>query len=155
MDVIRRNTDYALRLAGVLAGHYNGSPVSARRLAEECSVPYHLTCKLLQKLAGASIVHSVMGPAGGYMLSREPESISMRDVIECIQGRISLNSCLADSSDVESAGSTGCRFIKHCPLHDRLAVLQKDMDTYFDETTVGQLSINGELCSINNNQYER
>ena len=136
MDVIRRNTDYALRLAASLASNYAGSPVSARKLAAECSVPYQLTCKLLQRLASAEIVRSVMGPAGGYELSRDPGKVSMKEVIETIQGYISLNTCFADAKK--------CPLKGHCPLHEKLTQLQEDMDRYFDTTTLGQLTMNSE-----------
>jgi len=51
MDIIRRNTDYALRLMALLAGFsQKKESVSARSLSEIAAVPYPLTCKLLQQL---------------------------------------------------------------------------------------------------------
>ena len=79
MDVIRRNTDYALRLVVGLVENYGKAPVSARQLAKNQDVSYELACKLLQKLSSAKLVKSSMGAAGGFELAKRPEkSVSIR-----------------------------------------------------------------------------
>ncbi|MHC4952130.1 MAG: RrF2 family transcriptional regulator [Planctomycetota bacterium] len=76
MDLIRRDTDYAFRFVAHLSGVFeDGRTVSARSLAKDNQVTYALTCKILQKLAGADIVESVMGPKGGFRLSKKPQDI--------------------------------------------------------------------------------
>jgi len=50
MDMIRRNTNYALRLMMNLAGRSGKRAVSSRVLSEKKEVSYQLTCKLLQRL---------------------------------------------------------------------------------------------------------
>jgi len=84
MDVIRRNTDYAVRLAVHLAKHYGKEPISTRAAAAEEQVPYQLACKLMQKLNNANLVASCMGPRGGFVLASEYESLSAwrRDLSE-------------------------------------------------------------------------
>ena len=72
MDVLRRNTDYGLRMMAALAGHFGGELVSARQLAGTGHFSYELGCKILQKLNKAGLVKSSMGPKGGFTLSREP-----------------------------------------------------------------------------------
>ena len=67
MDVLRRNTDYGLRMMTVLAEHFNnGQLISARQLAGNGHFSYQLGCKLLQKLHRAQLVKSGMGPKGGF-----------------------------------------------------------------------------------------
>ena len=57
MDIIRRNTDYALRIMTLLVGlSKQKEAVSARSLSEQAAVPYPLTCKLLQRLQKSDIV---------------------------------------------------------------------------------------------------
>ena len=81
MDVLRRDTDYALRMMVNLAGHFNGKFTSARRLADDGNFSYQLGCKILQKLHQAKLVKSDRGPKGGFALSRPPAKINLMEII--------------------------------------------------------------------------
>ena len=79
MDILRRNTDYALRLMVSLAREYGKGALATRTLAEDEDVSYQLACKLMQRLHAAKLVESCMGPKGGFRLSRKPADISIRE----------------------------------------------------------------------------
>lgn len=61
-------------------------PVPAARLAELHDVSGSYLAKQLQALSRAGLVHSVQGKAGGYVLTRAPERISVLDVVEAVDG---------------------------------------------------------------------
>ncbi|WP_433894512.1 RrF2 family transcriptional regulator [Streptomyces sp. CA-111067] len=61
-------------------------PVPATRLAELHDVSASYLAKQLQALSRAGLVRSVQGKAGGYVLTREPASITVLDVVEAIDG---------------------------------------------------------------------
>ena len=128
MDVIKRNTDYALRAMLHLARNYGGESISSRVLADAEDIPYQLTCKLMQKLHGAGMVKSEMGPKGGFSLSKAPKAISLRDVVAVIQGPISINRCLVQS-DV-------CERQLCCMLSNKLAGLQDVVEEYLGGVTL-------------------
>ncbi|MHC4394658.1 MAG: RrF2 family transcriptional regulator [Planctomycetota bacterium] len=131
MDVLRKNTDYALRMMVILANHYNGQLMSARKLTSEGNFSYQHGCKLLQKLHKAKLVESHMGPKGGFALSREPSKITLIEIINVFQGGIRLNKCLA--------GGEGCEFEKVCEVNTKLSCLQLYIDGYLGGITLKEI----------------
>jgi len=131
MDVIRRNTDYALRLVVGLVENYDKAPVSARQLAKNQDVSYELACKLLQKLSSAKLVKSSMGAAGGFELAKKPEKISLYQVIEAVQGSICLNRCVPDAKSCPRR--CGCRISKN------LVELQRYIEDYMKNIMLSEL----------------
>lgn len=93
---ITLESDYALRILTAMAG-YEGI-TDAKTIAEETSVTLRFTLKILHKLVMGEMVQSFKGSHGGYKLSRSPESITLRDVIELIDGPIAIARCL-DSAE--------------------------------------------------------
>lgn len=132
MDVIRRNTDYALRAMVHLAAHYGSKPVSTRAMARDEDVPYQLACKLMQKLHDSKLVESSMGPRGGFRLRRQPSKISVLEVIEAIQGPLRLNRCLLHAD--------ACPRQDGCEVREKLAELQRSINTYLGGITLDELA---------------
>ncbi|MFC1675647.1 RrF2 family transcriptional regulator [Planctomycetota bacterium] len=132
MNVLRRDTDYALRMMVNLAGHFNsGRSVSARQLTAQGNFSYQLGCKILQKLHKAGMVESRMGPKGGFILSREPSKITLMDIINVLQSGIRLNKCLL--------GGDGCEFASECEINTKLSSLQLYIDGYLGGITLEQI----------------
>ena len=131
MDILRRNTDYALRLMISLAKRYEKGSVSTRTLADEQEVSYQLACKLMQRLHDARLVDSCMGPKGGFRLNRAPEQINLWEVVEVSQGPVRLNRCLMS----ECACPRGGR----CAVRAKITELQGHMEEYLRGVTVGDL----------------
>ncbi|HIJ52651.1 MAG TPA: Rrf2 family transcriptional regulator [Planctomycetes bacterium] len=131
MDVLRRNTDYALRAIVNLAAHYGNEPVSTRTIAVQEDISYQLACKLMQKLQNARFVKSCMGPKGGFVLGRKPSKISLLEVIEAIQGPISLNRCLLSVN--------ACPKQKGCTVRAKLVGLQECIYEYLSGITLDEL----------------
>lgn len=135
MDVIRRNTDYAVRLIIHLAKHYGNGPISTRAAAVEEQVPYQLACKLMQKLNNAKLVTSCMGPKGGFVLGAEPSKISLLEVVEAIQGPISMNRCVLSED--------ACPKQTTCTVRGKLASLQKNINSGLAGITLDELAPKG------------
>jgi len=132
MDILRRNTDYALRLMVSLAREYGNGALATRTLAESEDVSYQLACKLMQRLHAAKLVESCMGPKGGFRLRRPPAEISILDVIKAIQGPLRLNRCLLSDA--------ACPRSDTCPVHAKIGELQDRMDEYLGGISLEELA---------------
>jgi len=132
MDILRRNTDYALRAMVHLAVNYGGEKISTRVIAEQEDISYKLACKLMQKLHDAGLVESSMGPKGGFSLSREPAKINLLEIIEAIQGPIIVNRCLREDEQ--------CPRQKTCPLSPGLSVLQNKITDYLSGVNLDEIT---------------
>ena len=89
---ITQEADYAVRSINCLAGH--GRRMDARTVSEKTGVTLRFTLKIFRKLGLAGIVQSYKGVKGGYELTRAPSAISLREVIEAVDGPIVINRCL-------------------------------------------------------------
>ncbi len=144
MEMILRNTDYALRLMVGLARHGSQSAVSTRQLAGEQDVSYQLACKLMQRLSGAQLVQSSMGGKGGFRLRRAPEEVSLLEIITAIQGPICLNRCLVPNAI--------CSHRRNCQTCGKLHELQEMIERYMARVSLQELL--GD-SGVGNEQHQR
>ncbi len=135
MNIVRQNTDYAFRALINLARRYGQDVISTKVLAEEEDISYQFACKILQKLQGAKLVRSTMGPKGGYYLSKPPARVSLLEVIEAVQGRVSLNKCLLTED--------ACNRKPNCGVSEKLAELQEYVESFLRDVTLDEFIENG------------
>jgi Rrf2 family protein len=74
--------EYGLIVSIHLARRAGQGPVAARELSEHERLPHDYVEQILLRLRRAGIVDSVRGAKGGYLLAREPQAVSVKDVIE-------------------------------------------------------------------------
>jgi len=133
VEILRRNSDYALRALAALAraDGDDGRPVSAHQLAraERLAEP-HLR-KLLQKLEHAGLIVSSRGAAGGFRLARRPEAISLLEAVEAVQGKLVVNRCFL--------GRRACSRRDSCPLSAKLAGIQEGLGALFGRVNLADL----------------
>ncbi len=131
MDIVRRNTDYATRAMVHLVCDESGTAVSTRAIAEKEDISYQLACKLMQRLNRAGLVKSTMGPKGGFTLGRDPSRINMLEIIEAVQGSITVNRCLDDE--------VGCDRQPECPVSKALEQLQDYIESFLAKATLDKM----------------
>lgn len=93
---ITLESDYALRIVTSLGE--SDEIIDARTLSERTQVTLRFTLKILHKLTVGGIVNSIKGAKGGYRLALSPEVITLRRVIELIDGPIVIARCLEGES---------------------------------------------------------
>lgn len=125
MQLIRRNSDYALRSLSLLAGLPKGKKIKVSAIAKKQDVPPPFLRKILLNLSKARIVGSQSGPCGGFWLSRKPSQITLKEVLEAVQGRVSLNDCLYDRNS--------CSRWRRCSVRPGLSVIQEKLIGLLDK----------------------
>jgi len=85
--------ELAVRGVVVLAKYYGEGPTTLKVICAARDLPKQYLVKLFSLLAKANIITAIRGKRGGYILSRDPEDITLLEVIEAIEGPIALNFC--------------------------------------------------------------
>lgn len=86
--------DYAVRVIVDLASQPAGATVKTEDLGRRTGVPQAYLSKIIQSLAHAGLVRTRRGALGGISLLEEPRAITLRQVVEAVEGPIYLNRCL-------------------------------------------------------------
>jgi Rrf2 family protein len=85
---ISAKTEYACLAVMELAANYgSGEPVRLRSIADQYGIPPRFLVQILLQLKGAGIVASTRGAAGGYTLARDPQHLTLADVMSVIDGQ--------------------------------------------------------------------
>lgn len=106
---LSKKSDYALIAMRHLAQQEDGASCSAREIAEAYAVPLELLAKVLQQLVRQRLLVSVQGTRGGYKLGRPATLVSVADVIQAIDGPLTVTACSPDNHTCEQFGTCGIR----------------------------------------------
>lgn len=87
---ITARVDYAVLAVFELALHAPGDRVQAREIAENQQIPLRFLEQILIQLKRAGLVQSIRGAAGGYMLAKTASDITLKDVLEAVEGELAL-----------------------------------------------------------------
>lgn len=106
---ITSESDYALRILTSIAMHEGIT--DAKTLSSETSVTPRFALKILHKLVGAGLVDSYKGSRGGYKLKLDPASITLKTVIELIDGPIAIAKCVDSGEECSlNCDKAACAF---------------------------------------------
>ena len=129
---LSKKADYALLAMRHLAAHSDRGAVSSRELSESYDLPPELLAKVLQKLVRGGLLTSVQGIRGGYGLARPPASISVADVIQAIEGPVTVTACSTEDGQCE-------QFAK-CNVRDPLWRVRERILSALGECTIAELA---------------
>src|SRR5512146_3057293 len=94
-------TEYSLIIALHLARRGGARPVAAREIAETERLPGDYVEQILLRLRRAGLVESVRGAKGGYFLAKEPQAITMRDIMTASEHQTFEVNCATHPVDLE------------------------------------------------------
>ena len=131
---LNRLTDYAVVVLSQMSQRRDDLR-SAQQISDDTAVPLPTVAKLLNLLGRAGLVTSQRGASGGYTLSRNPEQISVAEIVQALEGPIALTACVdgaASSCEVESLCPMRGNWNKvNMAIHDALtSVTLADMSAF-------------------------
>ena len=130
---LSKKADYALLAMRHMAAHADRSALSARELAETYDIPPELLAKVLQKLMRGGLLASHQGIRGGYGLGRPAEAISVADVIQTIDGPLTVTAC--------SDSDHSCEQYAKCNIRDPLWRIKDRIVSALAATSVADLAV--------------
>jgi Rrf2 family protein len=128
---VTRQADYALRAVTEIARLPEGERIATATIAAQQNIPLPFLAKIVSQLVVRGVLETVRGASGGVSLARPPETISMREIIEAIDGPISLNRCTRDPSV--------CEQMEACPFCEIFVEAQQELATRLDRTNLQAL----------------
>jgi len=131
MELIREDTDYAMRALVYMAIRRKQGPVAAKVLAKTQDIPNDFAHKILRKLTKAGLTKSHMGSQGGFTLAQNPRQITLLEVVEAIQGPVMVRKCCL--------GLDACPRRPSCSVSVKLEELQDSLVRFLENITLAEV----------------
>jgi len=124
---------YAVRAILDLTFNSNGRPVRLQEISERQSISLHYLEQLFRRLRKGSVVKSVRGPGGGYVLSRAMDEISIKDVL------LSVGENINPARDLIGSGDSNADTVEFMLTKGYFENLGTIMQEYLTTASVGDL----------------
>ena len=125
--------------ARVREGGAGAPSASAREIAEQYDIPIELLAKVLQRLVRTGLLASTQGTRGGYTLSRPPKSISVADVIQAIDGPVTVTACSTEKHD--------CEQYSKCSVRDPLWQIRERIVAALGTVTLSEMAAEQDVAT--------
>jgi Rrf2 family protein len=137
---LSKKADYALIAMKHLAVRGERSSSSAREIAELYDIPIELMAKVLQRLVRGGLLASQQGTRGGYQLGRMASQISVADVIQAIDGPVTVTACSTDEGQ--------CDQYAKCNVRDPLWRVRERILKALGECTIAELATDTQPAPV-------
>src|SRR3990172_10471045 len=128
---ISRQADYGIRAMIEVAGLEPGATTRTKDVAREQEIPLVFLTKIILQLVRAGLLRSYRGANGGIGLARTKEEITLREIVEAIEGPIALNRCVLRAGE--------CPRDKTCPVHKTWVTAQETLVAQLESTRLSDL----------------
>ena len=128
---ITRREEYGLKGLIFLARQPYEKVIWVGEISRVQKVPEKFLAKIFQQLVKAGLLRSVRGAKGGFLLRKPADEITMREVIEALEGPVAINWCLLRKGECEEE--------LVCPLHGIWDEAQQGLLKVLDRTTIEDL----------------
>ncbi len=134
MMTLTTKARYAARIMVCLARRGENGPVSRYEIGDAEGISPDYVEQILTMLRAKGLVRSHRGRKGGFSLVRDPEKITLAEVLEAVEGPITLAPCIGGTCDRES----------DCPSCGVWREAAEKMNRFFGDTTIGKMARSNE-----------
>jgi Rrf2 family protein len=120
---------YAVRAMAYLAKHGRKTPVLSQTIAEEMQIPKNFLSKILNRLVQEHLVVSTRGAGGGFLLTRDPRTIRLREVAGMFMNIDAYRQCFLGRRECDGS----------CRLHKKWLRVQRGFEKILEETTIADV----------------
>lgn len=110
--------------------------VTAKEIAEKMNISYEFLAKTMQKLMKSGLIVSQIGLNGGYTLEKDPDSITIADIINALDEDTTIVECFSNQ------GNNTCQRDEICEIRHDMNSLQKEINNVFKNITISKLGAN-------------
>jgi len=122
---------YGVRLMVELATSYDKGPVYLKDIAKIQSISEKYLSLIVIPLRTAGLVKSIRGAHGGYSLAKDPSKITMKEIVDVLEGDCSLVNCVKDPGT--------CPRVPICASHDIWTIIGEKISETLNSTTLSML----------------
>ena len=122
---------YGVRLMVALALNYGKGPVFLKDIAKGENISEKYLSLIIIPLRGVGLVNSIRGAHGGYSLAKDPSQITMKQIVDVLEGDCSLVNCVNDPS--------ACPRVPICASHDIWAIIGGKISETLNSITLDML----------------
>jgi Rrf2 family protein len=122
---------YGARAIYEIARNFNKRPTKRKEIVENQDIPDSYLENILISLKSRGIIGAIRGPSGGFVLKRDPASITMLDVVLAFENSLAPVDCIEEPS--------GCDRVQKCPTRPVWKRLQKAQEEVLREVTIQEL----------------
>ncbi len=131
--MFKKETEYALRgLIYIQIQNFQNKTPGVVEISNEIDTPKAFTAKILQKLVKNGFIGSVRGKNGGFYFKSGTPELSLKAVIDAIEGKNIYSGC--------GLGLDSCDDDCSCPLHESFSEIRKSTEKLINEITIQMLA---------------
>ncbi len=128
----RKKTEYAMMMIAMLTHAGQGELVSVAKM-QEYGLPRSFLVKIARDLIKARLIAPKEGRGGGYSLAKDPQKVTLKQVVEAIEGEVATASCLVH-------GAKKCPLADKCPHKQMMIKLTDQIGAVLDGYKLADLA---------------
>ncbi len=138
---------YAVTAVLDLSFHQHEGPVSLADISDRQNISLSYLEQLFARLRRNGIVSSTRGPGGGYSLTREPEAVSMAEIILAVDESYEATNCSSEPS--------GCSGQQQCLTHDLWQELSQEIHQFLNSISLAEMQSKSAVKEVVDRQHKR